>query len=229
MQENYKQAADAYKKALEINLLSPEHATYQLAMSEGYLNNSNQKIQLLTTLVENNPTSVYAPDAKFELAETYRSESMDPEALKVYDELIRDYGEKDFIKRAMLEAAIIENRLGNKEDAIERLKYMIAQYPNERDTKAPLEVLSQIYKETSEVDKFKEYVESDSTLDFSMDQLELVQYEEAENLYVEGNWSLALEKLEKYLLDYEKPKKQMNAFYMAGESALNIQDTTKKH
>jgi tetratricopeptide (TPR) repeat protein len=65
MATNYRQAIDAYKKANNIGSIEKDYAAFQIAMSQGFSGNTNEKISGLRSFINSYQASGLRDDALF--------------------------------------------------------------------------------------------------------------------------------------------------------------------
>ncbi|MFX4959614.1 hypothetical protein ABTC43_19205, partial [Acinetobacter baumannii] len=71
MNKNYKQALVMYENVIALNTKGSDYALFQKAIIAGAYNKSNDKINLLQSMVKQFPNSTLVADANMEIANTY--------------------------------------------------------------------------------------------------------------------------------------------------------------
>lgn len=92
-------------------------ATMKVALAQLRLNNTNNAIETLNTLISTWPGSRHAPHALFELAQAYVSRGDDARAQRAFERLLERYSETRFAPHALRHMAAIASRDGDAQRA----------------------------------------------------------------------------------------------------------------
>ena len=80
-----------YEQAAALHSPDRDYARYQKGVVQGLLRDNPGKIATLTALLNDQPGSRFAADARYQLAETYINQEKDSEALSHYNMLIEQH------------------------------------------------------------------------------------------------------------------------------------------
>jgi tetratricopeptide (TPR) repeat protein len=87
----YYPAMEAYNKAIELKSVDADYAAFQKAISYGFVQKNDKKIEDFNKFLQNFKTSQYRDDVLFELGNTYVTENKIDLAIKTYDQLLAEF------------------------------------------------------------------------------------------------------------------------------------------
>ena len=121
------------------------------------------------------------------------------------------------MRLSMLQIALIHERQGQTDKAIEEFKAVIAKYPTVEGSREALAGLESIYVEKGKVAEYESYV---STLDFvdpSTLDLDEKYYRSAEQLYMAEKCDVAVGAFADYLVKYPRGAFTLNALFYSAD------------
>lgn len=216
----YWPAMDQYEKA---TALSPQKATYsmyQQAISYGFVNRVEKKIELLKALIQQFPSSSLIDDCYFELALSYAKQNNTNAALQAYDRIIAKFNDSPYRSKSLLNKGLL---LYNQEDISQAeaiLKQLIQGYPNEALAQQALQTVKEIAIEQNTIDDFTQWIGQNKVIAIADLQLEKAAFDAIERLLNDGK-KKALEKaLENYLTNYPEGGNSLRASFLLAELAF---------
>lgn len=212
----YWPAMEAYQNAINNGVSNADYAAFQKAISYGFVNRNDTKIEELNNFTSKYPRSPYRDDAMYELGNTYVSANNTQQAIQSYNKLIRDVPESALVPKAMLRQGLIyyNNNDGNK--ALERLKKVVAEYPNTPEAKQAVSTARNVYVDLGRTDEYASWVRNIDFVEVSDADLDNTTYEAAENQYLNNNSAKAIPNFEKYIQNFPNGIHSINAnFYLA--------------
>ncbi|MDX1761014.1 MAG: tetratricopeptide repeat protein, partial [Christiangramia sp.] len=212
----YWPAMEAYQKAIDNGVSNADYAAFQKAISYGFVNRNDTKIEDLTSFTRKYPRSPYRDDAMYELGNTYVATNNITQAIQSYNRLIRDVPQSALVPKAMLRQGLIyyNNNEGNK--ALERLRKVVAEYPNTPEAKQAVSTARNVYVDLGRTDEYASWVRNIDFVEVSDSDLDNTTYEAAENQYLNNNTEKAIANLEKYIQNFPNGIHSINAnFYLA--------------
>jgi len=224
---SYKKAIKAYKESEKLHAATADYALFQTAVSYGFINDNNNKIKLLDKLVDQYPKSIYRDDALFVLAGTYTSVNKTTEAIKTYDRLLQQHKRSLFVPRVLLKKGLIFYNNNENENALQAYKKTVKDYPNTAFAQEAVRNARQIYVDTGRVDEYALWVKDLDFVNVSNVEIDNDMYESAEKQYVMNDYPKAISAFKKYLNNFPKGLRALQAhFYLA--QAYENQNNTEK-
>lgn len=109
----YQSAIENYALALKADDVNADYAMFQTAQAYGYQENYSSKISTLKTLLSDHPETSLAAVSNFELGDSYFLENSLSNALNSFNNVINNYPESAYRKKALLKKGLVEYRLEN--------------------------------------------------------------------------------------------------------------------
>lgn len=202
-----------YDKAIAAGASASDYAMYQKGVCQGLLKRFDEKIATLKKLLSLQPGSQYAPDAKFQLGETYLNLDQDDKARPYYAEVVSQYPNSPHVRTSMLQCALIDKRQGRTEQALQGFKAVVAKYPTADGAHDALAGIERIYVEQGKVAEYEAYVKTLEFVDPATLDLDENYYRSAEQFYFADQCDKAIGAFGDYLAKYPKGAYAMNAEY----------------
>jgi tetratricopeptide (TPR) repeat protein len=199
---SYWPAMEAYNKAVEMGGADSDYAAFQKAISYGFVDRNDTKIEALNQFARSFPRSSYRDDALYELGNTYVAMNNTSEGINAYDRLIRDVPGSSYVPKALLKQGLIyyNNDQGNK--ALEKLKRVVSEYPNSPEAVQGVQTARLIYIDLERTDEYATWVKDIDFVEVTDADLDNTTYEAAENQYLQNNSEQAIRGFEKYLSSF---------------------------
>ena len=213
MNTDYRRAVEFYAKVDTSNSFDKDYALFQEGFAQGLMKNNARKIEILKVLL-NDSTSNFIDDGLFELANAYIAIDSSQLALQAYYNLLNNYPNSSYFKKALVQTALLEYNLNFFEKSLENYKTVINNYPGSNEAQEALVGIKNVYVELNNVDAYFEYVKSLGNIaDISENEQDLLVYQAAENIYMTGNCNKAVPAFQKYLHRFANGKYVLNANY----------------
>ncbi len=198
----YWPAMEAYNKAIKANGVDADYAHYQKAISYGFVNKNDQKIQDLEMFIKKYPRSTYRDDAMFALGDVYISENKINRGIEAYDRLIRDVPKSSYVPKSLLKQGLVFYNSDQGSRALAKFKRVVADYPGTEEAVQAVNTARLIYVDLGRTDEYASWVKGLSFVDVSDADLDNTSFEAAEKQFVENNDSAAITGFEKYLREF---------------------------
>ncbi|WP_372919581.1 tetratricopeptide repeat protein [Salegentibacter sp.] len=212
----YWPAMEAYNKAIDNNVSNSDYAAFQRAISYGFVDRNDTKIQELNSFINRYSRSSYRDDALYELGNTYVAMNNTSQAIQAYDRLIREVSGSSFVPKAMLRKALIYYNSDQGEKALTDLKKIVSDYPNTPEAMQAVSTARMVYVDLGRTDEYATWVRNVDFVEVSDADLDNTSYEAAENQYFDNNNERAISGFEKYLESFPNGIHSINAnFYLA--------------
>ncbi|MES2746730.1 MAG: tetratricopeptide repeat protein [Bacteroidota bacterium] len=212
----YWPAMDAYNKAIELKSVDADYAAFQKAISYGFVQKNDKKIEDFNKFLQTFKTSQYRDDALFELGNTYVAENKADMAIKTYDQLLSEFRNGSYASKAILRQGLVYYN-GNKDnDAITKFKKVAAEYPRTPEALEAVATARLIYLDNGKVDEYASWVRTLDFVEVTDAELDNDTYEAAEKQYLQNNTKQAISALSGYVSKFPKGIHALKAnFYLA--------------
>ena len=214
--KKYWPAMESYNTAIALNPKSAPYATYQKALSYGFVDRNIKKIETLNNFIKEYPNDPLVDDVFFELANTYSSEMDYDKALSIYDELISKFKVSPYLAKSNLNKGLILYNLEEYNSSKKVLEKVAVKYKKYSIGEQALSVLKEIAIDMGNVSDFSKWIKEKKLDKFTNVEIEKTLYNSAEKKFIEGNKNVALKLFEEYLDLYpEGPFSKEATYYLA--------------
>ncbi|MBT7850362.1 MAG: tetratricopeptide repeat protein [Formosa sp.] len=211
----YSPAIDAYQAALKLGQIELDYATFQSAVSHGYLDHILDKIKGLNKVM-NFKKSNLKDQALFELANTYTNQGNPEKALPYYSQLIRDFPSSALVSKALLRKGLMLYNRGDSQEALQNLNKVAVNYPSTPEAFQAISSSRSIYIDLGQVDAYAAWVQTLNYVGVTDSELDDATYEAAEKQYLDANTSKAIDLFNGYIARFPAGKQLIKAhFYLA--------------
>lgn len=217
MLKEFSQAVRYYTIALDINKFDIEYALFQEAFCQGLAGNQDAKIKSLSRFLKSFPNSIYYDDALFEQAEAYIKVNNEVKAIENYNVIVTNYKSSSYIKKSLLQLALLVYNSEKYDEALAMYKDIIEQYPGSKESETAMAMVLNIYKKKNDIDSYSNFVKQlGGYANVSEAQLDSLSFEVAQDLYSDGKYDKAQPLLSSYIQKYGNGFFLLNAhFYRA--------------
>jgi tol-pal system protein YbgF len=132
--------AEQQKKSAELQQQTPE-ALYQQGLDAMKGGDSGKARELFTKFLDQNPKHKLAANAHYWLGETYYSEKNFEQAILEFQEVIKNFPEKDKVPAAMLKQGMAFKEMGDSKSSLYIYKKLTEEYPKSEEAKIAKEKL----------------------------------------------------------------------------------------
>ena len=213
----YNDAVASYNKIVQNEYPGADYATYQIAMSYGFLNENEQKIQTLKKLVNEIPISNLKDDALFQLASTYTKIKNHELAHRAYDRLVSKYPRSPFISRSLIRQGLLYYNDDLNAKALEKYKAVASKFPNTKEAIQAVGNAKNVYIDENRLDEYVQWINTLSFVKVSEDELDNSTFQIAEKNYLQGkNKGIIIRNLDRYLAKYPKGNHFIKANFYLG-------------
>ena len=219
LQKKYDMSIQYFKSAIDKTDFDKDYALFQIAMSEGYLGNSDDKIFTLNRLIEELPESVYRPQAIFEKGTSYFESENYQIALETFSSLEQSYPNSKFISDSYLKKGLIYIKLHDDEASKEAFLYVFNNFPNSKASNEALISLKEVDMAT-----FTRLAKESGYADISEEDVDAANFEEAEDKYLSGNYERASFLLAHYLEGFPNGRFRQNAHYYKADCHVRLEE-----
>ncbi|MFK8038526.1 MAG: tetratricopeptide repeat protein [Crocinitomicaceae bacterium] len=218
------EAISYYQKAVNQKGGQLDYAKFQMGKSFGFKQNYEQKAQIMLNLVQDSPNSTFAVPALYEVAEAYRlmDETHNTQAIKYYNQLIRDYPKHALVKDAIFQIGILDFKNKRYTQAEKRFLTILNNYKDDEiKQKEALDGLRDVYSALSQPEK---YLALAKKYKITIDDTEKddLFFNSAYDLYQDSSWAQSITSFNKYLTQFPKPIHELEAHFLIAKSNLKL-------
>ncbi|NND61649.1 MAG: tetratricopeptide repeat protein [Flavobacteriaceae bacterium] len=212
----YWPAMENYNKAIEGNSPNKDYAAFQKAISYGFVDRNDKKLEELKKFGRAYPKSFYRDDALYELGNTYVSRDKTSEAIAAYDQLISELPGSSYVSKSLLKKALILDNTGRSNEALSLFKKVAGDYPGSEEALQAVATAKIIYIDEGRVNEYADWVNTLDFVEVENSELDDASYQAAERPYLENKTKQAITRFESYLNDFPNGKHALKAhFYLA--------------
>jgi tetratricopeptide (TPR) repeat protein len=222
MQKNFGRAMMLYDKIIASDSADRDYARYQKSIILGLQGKTNEKIDLLKSIIYHTPPSVYADHARYEIAVTYMDADKYQPALVYLHQLADSVNDKSFAPSAWIKTGFIYQQMGEPVKAIEAYKRVITDYPGSEDKLAALDALKSLYIATNQPASYSRLLRENHLPSADSGSIDSTFYSAAEAQYSNGRTDEAAKAFTSYLQQYPNGIFATKAHYYRGESYYQL-------
>lgn len=224
MQKNYARATALYDKVITANGDDADYARFQKAILLGLQGKNNEKASLLQSLMTSTPPSIYATDARYELALAYIEEDKYTAAITVLQPLTKALDRPNMPPKAWMKTGFCYQQTGNSENAITAYRHVAIEYPASEERPAALDALKSLYIETNQPAAYAQLLKDNNIAVSDDHSLDSTYYSAAEAQFAAGKWDKAKQSLGQYLQQYPNGLFVIKAHYYKAESHFKLNE-----
>lgn len=213
----YWPAMENYNKAIELGTPDKDYASFQKAISYGFVDRTPSKIEGLQDFAKNFPNSVYRDDALYELGNTFLGQDNTAEALKTYDRLIREQPKSSYISKALMKKALVYDNSGKSNEALTLFKRVANDFPATPEALQAVSSAKLIYIDQGRVPEYATWIKGLHFVQVEDAELDDATYQAAEQPYLENKTSQALSRFEDYLKQFPNGQHALKAHFYLGQ------------
>jgi TolA-binding protein len=213
---DYENAIGAYRVIVEEYGSGADYAQFQMAMSYGFLDDEEKKIEELEELLTNHELSNFRDDALFELGNTYASLKENEKAHGAYKRLFENHPRSSYNPRALLRDGLLYYNDNENQKAIANFKQIVAKFPSSEEAREAVENARNVYVDIGAVDEYASWVKTIDFINVTDAELDNDTYESAENKFLANDVENAIIGFQKYIEAFPNGLHAVKAnFYLA--------------
>lgn len=227
-QRDFSNAVKSYSQVYSMRGPGADYACFQQAFIQGLQKDYNGKIATLNKLQKTFPQSEYLADAKYEIGRAYIMLKQNDKAIKVYENLNRDYPHSPLSRRGRLQTAMLYDEMNNTEKSIATYKEIVEYFPTSSEAHTALDNLKRIYFEQDQIQTYADYVATlGGFVKFQRSEQDSLTYLAADNLYEKGEYARAAKSFSSFLEKFPESVFTDRAHYNLGDCYYRSGDTLK--
>ncbi len=222
----YWPAMENYNEAIKMDGAN-DYAEFQKAISYGFVDRTEKKLEELIAFVKKHQNSVYRDDALYELGNTYVAQNKTAEGISAYDQLVRDIPNSSFVPKALMKKALIYDNTGRSNEALAVFKRVAKDFPSTPEALQAVASAKIIYIDEGKVSEYATWVKTLNYVEVEDSELDNATYLAAEKPYLENNQSQAQTRFEGYLKQFPEGKNAMKAHFYLGQIFFSNEKSDK--
>ncbi len=213
---DYAEAIKAYREAVSINEVDSDYAYFQMSLSEGYIGQTNKKIDGLERFITQYPKSTLRDDAMYELANTYVKQGETDKAMQLYNQLASEYRMSTLVPKAQLRQGLVYYNGGSDNEALSKFKSVANNYPGSPEATQAVSTARLIYIDLGRVDEYASWVRTLDYINVTDADLDKATYESAEKKFLENKSNDAIKQFNGYINEFPNGMYALQShFYLA--------------
>lgn len=224
--KKYWPAIEAYNTAIKSGASSADYASFQKALSYGFIQRVESKIEELTSFLSNYTTSPYKDDVLYELANTYINNNQVNNGIATYDRLINEFPTSRFTAPAMMRKGLQFYNDNKLDQALAVFKQVVSKYAGTPQAVEAVSSARLVYIDQGNTAAYAAWVRGLDFVDVSDSELDDTAYESAERPYLQGNMGSAITQLNKYLQQFPSGKYALQAHFNLAQAYFAQSDKT---
>ena len=230
-QKQYKDAVQYYERIIKANRPSADYALYQKGIIQGLLGEVEEKVTLLTRLINQYPKSPYVDDAYFEIANTHFVAGQFAQARQEFLALNEAFPKSPYYRLSLLKIGLIHYNQQEDDQAMRYFTQIVQQYPYSVEAREALGSVRNIYTDRGEADSLIAFMRTIPDANLTMSFQDSIKYEAAFSQLRRGDCGSAIPAFEDYLAKFPSGYFSINAHYYLGDcyARQNIDKKALKH
>jgi tetratricopeptide (TPR) repeat protein len=213
----YWQAMENYNAALMDRAIDRDYATFQKAISYGFVDRIDLKIAVLDSFGSAFPKSFYRDDALYELANTYVSQNNTSAAMDAYHQLLQQHPKSRYVSKTLLKKALLLDNGGDSNAALALFKKVANEFSSSPQGLLAVRSAKIIYIEEGRVDEYANWVKTLDFISLEDEELDDATYKAAEKPYLENKVSEPIKRFEEYLEEFSHGVHAIQAHFYLGQ------------
>jgi TolA-binding protein len=211
----YLVAAGLYDDAAAGTSPDADYALFQAALCKGLVRKNEDKVQRLKKLLSKYPQSRLAPEARFELGNTYLEMNKFDLALEAFQVLESTPGNR-FEASAKVKKGLIYRNQQKYDQALALFKGVVAQYPGTSEANEAQAFAKLTYLNMGQAEAYATWVESLGLADAKRGELDTLLFTSAFESFLQGDFTAAAKGFEQYQSRFKTGQYiQKSQFYLA--------------
>ncbi|RAV30710.1 tetratricopeptide repeat protein [Sinomicrobium soli] len=223
----YWPAMEAYNNAIAMREGHEDYASFQKAISYGFVDRVPQKVEALNAFIREFPDSGLRDDAMYELGNTYVAQNRSADATGMYQRLVGEYPMSPFVAKAMLREGLVYYNAGENEKALEKFRGVADYFPETSEAMQAVSTAKLIYMDMGQVDAYASWVKGLDFVEVTDAELDHATFESAERQYAQNNPEEAIKGFEGYLEKFPRGIHANEAHFYTAQSYDAREETVK--
>ncbi len=198
----YWPAIETYNKALALTGPEKDYASYQKAMSYGFVGRGASKIENLEAFVSQYSRSSLKDDALFELGNTYVNNGQERKGLQAYDRLISEYKGSSLVPQTLMRQGLVHYNGSRNEEALQKYKTVVRDFPKTQEAIQAVASAKLVYVDLGRVNEYANWVRDLDFVEVTDAELDNASFEAAQKQNRDGKTDTAIRAYKNYIAEF---------------------------
>ena len=213
---SYWPAIESYNAAIKLQAPDQDYAYFQKAISYGFVNRNEKKIEELNTFINKYKSSTLRDDALYELGNTYVDNNDSGKGIEAYKKLVSEYSMSSYVPKALLREGLVYYNSGKNAEALTSFKIVVNKFPNTQESVQAVSTSKLIYIDEGRVSEYASWVKTLDFVEVTDTELDNATFEGVEKQYIRGNTNESIKGFENYISQFPNGMHALHAnFYLA--------------
>lgn len=217
MSSQFWPAMESYNKVIATGGINSDYAAFQKAISYGFVDRAQTKLEELIAFDKKYPNSSYRADALYELGNTYLALNQNENAINSYDKLINNLPQSSFVPKALLKKGLILYNSDKSQQALTMFKRVANDFPSTPEAVQAVSTAKLIYIDLGKVNEYAAWVKTLDFVEIADAELDQASFDAAENRYFQNDIEQAKVLLTGYLNDFPNGIHTLPANFYLGQ------------
>lgn len=217
MSSQYWPAMESYNKVIAAGGTNSDYAAFQKAISYGFVDRTQTKLEELIAFDKKYPKSSYRGDALYELGNTYLALNQNDNAVSSYDKLINTLPQSNYVPKSLLKKGLILYNTDKSQQALTIFKRVANDFPSTPEAVQAVATAKLIYIDLGKVGEYAAWVKTLDFVEIADAELDQASFDAAENRYFQNDTEQAKILLAKYLSDFPNGIHTLPANFYLGQ------------
>ncbi|MEN8230135.1 MAG: tetratricopeptide repeat protein [Bacteroidota bacterium] len=222
VQTNYTRAIEFYTRCIQLGKADVDYAMFQKGFTLGLLDRTQEKVDILGQLIEDQPKSNFVDDALFEIGRSYVVLNQPSQAQRYYEKVVNEHSNSSYNNNALNQLGLIHYNDGDFNNALKYYEQVATNYPGTPEADNALTSIKNIYVRNDNVDGYLAFV-SELGQDISLREQDSLSYTAAEIIYMKGDCEGTVRAFSDYLDAFPRGRFLLNAHYYKADCQLKLQ------
>jgi len=222
VQTRYTMAIDYYNRSISSGKADADYAMFQRGFTLGLLDRTQEKIDVLSQLISEQPESAFVDDALFEIGRSYVVLNQPQQALRYYERVVNEHSNSSYTNNALNQLGLIHYNAGEYDDALVYYERVATNYPGTAEAENALTSIKNIYVRKDNVDGYMAFV-TGLGRDITRSEQDSLSYTAAEMIYMRDDCEGTIRAFIDYLDAFPQGLYLLNAHYYKADCQLKLQ------
>lgn len=219
---DYAQAIDYYDRSISLGITDTDYALIQKGFTLGLLDKTPQKVEVLSKLLAEQPSSNFNDDALFEIGRSYVVMGKLVQAQEYYERLVEEHPNSSYTSKALNQLGLIYYNEAKYDEALAYYEQVATNYPGTPEADNALTSIKNIYVRKDNVNEYMTFV-TGLGQDITLREQDSLAYTAAELVYTRGDCEETIRDFKDYLDAFPNGRFLLNAHFYKADCQLKLQ------
>ena len=224
--KQYENAIRAYDQAIAQNAPDKDYAAYQKAVILSYVGRDAEAKAQFDAVQRQFPESRFVDESLLQRANVDFEKGDYAASIQGFTKLIQDKPKSTLVPAALLKRAIAYGNLQQYDPAVADYKRILDNYGSSEQAQSALLGIQNTLNDAGRPEEFSQVLGSYKKTNPGSTDVERVQFENARNIYANGNYQQAIQSMLTFMQEYPNSPSTNAARYYLAESYRQTNDAT---